>query len=109
MTMPTPTPEAIKRPVSNDKAYSGTGSGCVRYLRSRGIVVPQNTRIASKYLPVNKPMLDDGEKAVGVSFESSAGHVALWQRKGDKVCSVIDSVGSGRCFPVGSKIFKGFL
>jgi len=73
--------------------YSG-GYGCVRYLRNKGIPVPQNPRILSKYLDVDSNELPpEGVPVIIVSDISPAGHVSWGVNDGGKLKNIYDSAG----------------
>lgn len=106
--LPVTPPDSFKQPVSNKVTVRASATGCVRYLLVRGIYVPPNPRIHSKYLPVSSTALPpEGKKVVIVTYESGSGHVALAENRGGKLITLVDSVGSGRVIP--PHLYKGYL
>lgn len=85
----------------------GTGAGCVRYLRDRGIYVPQNPLIFANTLPVDSTELPpEGKLVLLVTYEGPLGHVSYGKNEGGKLISVIDSIGPHE-IPI--SLYKGYI
>jgi len=89
------------------KPAPSTGRGCVRYLRQKGIPVPPNPLIASKYLPVDSTELPpEGVPVIIVSYISPLGHVSWGQNIGGRLVNIYDSAGMTE---VPLSVYKGYV
>ena len=95
--------------IKSARPRSKWSANCVLHLRNNGYYVPQNPLIAAKTLPVATQTIPDGTERIAVTYESPLGHVAVWRRSGDTICTVVDSAGIGRCMSISSPLLKGFL
>lgn len=83
------------------------GVGCVKYLRAKGIPVPQNPLIYAKYLPVDSTELPPpGVKVILVSYMSPIGHVSWGYNDGGTLKVILDSDGIKE-IPIG--LYKGYV